>query len=416
MPAGTPARCGAGLGKSSAPPDWDPKGPGASRKRELEFEDFEGGFESEVPSKTPITVTRLADELADLVFFAGNPAHAGRRPAAGSKEFGVWRQIRDGRILPILRSDSSDLKISQLIYYARHPSHRDRFKDVPVGKREAFSREFADIRKNTVQPLTSRPIQRGPVKSRTIFVADTSAFATLPDLTRTIAGEELARTYEFVGQAEPGAPMRVIVLQPERFPEDYNLSDAVVAVAQMVPSAYVGVGFRQQTNNINRSIREKGGRFVLDATTRVTFTTDRLGLGMKRKFAGNIPGIGAATVTQMDSAVGLLEVLTYINKEVLPNTQPKLDADPRKWSEQQQRLMGLALGRSMAHEVRHLYVTTPVHATAGLGSADAALFGDNIGFSNSDQASILAAIRNFESSQGTSRVIPTFNREADFPF
>jgi hypothetical protein len=254
------------------------------------------------------------------------------------------------------------------------------------------------------------------VKSRTIFVADTSAFSTLPDLTRTVAGEELARIYEFVGRAEPSAPMRVIVLQPERFPEDYNLSDAVVAVAQMVPSAYVGVGFRQQTNNINRRIRELGGRFTLDATTRVTFTTDRLGLGTMRKFAGNIPGIGAATITQMDSAVGLLEVLTYVNKEVLSNTQPKLDADPRKWSEQQQRLMGLALGRSMAHEVRHLYVTTPVHAVAGLGSADAPLFGENIGFSNADQAGILGAIRNFESNQGTSRVIPTYNREADFPF
>jgi len=409
-PAGTPPRCGAKLGKSSTPPDWGPKGPGGSpRTDELEFED-------EVPSTTPITVTKLADELADLVFAARNPRQAGRRPAAGSRDFAVWRQIRDSEIWRILRSDSSDFEISRLIYHARHPSHRDNFKSVPVDQRVGFSREFAAIRKNLVQPLTSRPIQRGPVKSRTIFVADTSAFATLPALTRQVIGDEMARIFEFVGRAEPNAPIRIIVLQPERFPEDYNLSDAVVAVSGMVPSAYVGVGFRQQNSNINRRIREMGGRLVLDPDSRVTFSVDRAGLGTMRKFVPNVPGIGAAAIAQMDSAVGLLEVIQDINNEALSNTQAKLAVDPRAWTDNQQRLMGLALGRSMAHEVRHLYVEKPVHAETGLGAVGARIFGENIGFSTVDQNSILAAIRKFENDQGSARVIPTYNREADFPF
>jgi hypothetical protein len=75
----------------------------------------------------------------------------------------------------------------------------------------------------------------------------------------------------------------------------------------------------------------------------------------------------------------------------------------------------------MAHEIRHLYVSDPIHAATGLGSDGAQLFGKTPpAFSTADRSSILAAIRQFESQQGAALVITTYNntddRAGDFPF
>ena len=240
-----------------------------------------------------------------------------------------------------------------------------------------------------------------------------------PALTRTVAGDELAAMFAFIGVAEPNAPIRVILLDPNLYPESFNFSDAVVAVTSTIPSAYIDLGFHQQTKNINRTIRRLGGRLSLDENTRVTTIPDRMGMSMMRKFVQNVPGLGNRAIVQMVSAVGLRDMVKFLNDEQISRKEDKLAADPKKWTSAQQRLVGIAVGRAMAHEVRHQYVTSPAHATLGLGSASAPLFGTSPGFSAADRSSILTNIQQLESQQGTAAVLPTYNaddRAGDFPF
>ncbi len=130
----------------------------------------------------------------------------------------------------------------------------------------------------------------------------------------------------------------------------------------------------------------------------------------------------------MASAVNVNELIDYLNKEYIPgdyrdgrstkkNDIPK---DKAAWSTQQKELVGIALGRAMAHEVRHLYVRNPVHAADGLGSESARLFGrDVVTFSAADKTNIVSAISTLEGQQGTRAVAGSYiaaERSFDFPF
>jgi hypothetical protein len=418
-PKDIPDRCGAELGPDT---DWHPKGPGkrAKTRSELEF-DTESGLEFDVSPNAPITVRELANQLTNLVFEARNPKLKGQKLRAGTQGARDWTRILNDEILPALHRHFPEWTLAQLIFFARNPKVRGRFKQLPADQQRKFSKEFETIRAAEVRPLLALQIAQGPVNSRTIFLADTDAFQALPAITRTAAGDELARQFEFVGAADPGAPMRVIILEPRRYPERYNHSDGVIAVTSSLPNAYVNVGFHQQTKNINSTIRNAGGRLSLDESTRVTVVPERMGLAKMSKEIRNIPGIGNSALTRMIGAVSLKELVSFLNEEIIPGGQPRLASDSRKWTEGQQRLVGIALGRTMAHEVRHQYVADPPHAAAGLGSAAVRFFGaGNTEFSNADRTSILAAIQNLESQQGTARVIPTYNngddRNGDFPF
>jgi len=401
------------------------------REIEAAFEDgFEGqledpwgyadaGWEYQVPPQPAITVVDLAGRLADRVFLARNPGQRGKTLSLGSRKAAERQRILDAEIWPLLRRDSAERTVSQLIFFARHPDVRGRFQQLPKNRQQALSNEFGSIRTAEVQPIFAIPIARGRVKSRTIFIADADIFRSLPALTRTVAGDELAATFAFIGVAEPNAPIRVILLDPNLYPESFNFSDAVVAVTSTIPSAYIDLGFHQQTKNINRTIRRLGGRLSLDENTRVTTIPDRMGMSMMRKFVQNVPGLGNRAIVQMVSAVGLRDMVKFLNDEQISRKEDKLAADPKKWTPAQQRLVGIAVGRAMAHEVRHQYVTSPVHATLGLGSASAPLFGTSPGFSAADRSSILTNIQQLESQQGTAAVLPTYNaddRAGDFPF
>ena len=91
--------------------------------------------------------------------------------------------------------------------------------------------------------------------------------------------------------------------------------------------------------------------------------------------------------------------------------------DPTKWL-RERRQLGLALGRFIAHEVRHLYLSP--HAADGLGSDTAEVLAatNNQHFSAVDQRNILNAIANLERTQSRVRVVPTFplQQRTDFPF
>ena len=387
---------------------------------ELEAPLHEGEVEWEhdvQPPTTPITVADLANSLTNLVFWARHPNQQGKKLKPNTKEANEWTQLLRDQVSSSLHNHSTEFSIAQLIFFARHPDVQGRFRQLPNDEQRKLQTEFDAIRAKEVRPWLGVQIARGRVNSRTIFVVDNDAFKTLPMRTRTRAGAEIAELFSFVGDKEPRAPIKVIFLEPARFPESFNLSDAVVSVTDTIASAFVNLAMRQQTKNINRAIREFRGRVKLDDAQRVSAVPDRLGMASSRKLALNIGGIGRAAIPQMVSVVLLKDMVSFLNEEHISSQKDKLVADSKKWSEQQQELVGIALGRAMAHEARHLYI--PAHAAAGLGSDAAPLFGTAPGFSKPDQTNILTAIRQFEGQQGTATVITTFaaaDRAGDFPF
>ncbi len=131
------------------------------------------------------------------------------------------------------------------------------------------------------------------------------------------------------------------------------------------------------------------------------------------KFVTPVAGGTQVAAPLMASAVRVNELIDYLNKEYIP---AGLSRRPQHQEEQHSQGQGyvdgpakgtggIALGRAMAHEVRHLYVRNPVHAADGLGSDSARLFGkDAVTFSTADKTNIVSSITTLEGQQGTRAV------------
>ena len=76
-------------------------------------------------------------------------------------------------------------------------------------------------------------------------------------------------------------------------------------------------------------------------------------------------------------------------------------------------MVGGALGRVIAHEARHEYITE--HAKAGLGGEgeNTPIIGEShsLEFSKEDQKAILDRLHKLETQQGHARVVPTFPQD-----
>jgi hypothetical protein len=389
------------------------------------FEEYELG--QVTPPSGPITVANLTNSLTNLVFWERNRALRGQTLAPGSKAAAEWRQLRKEQVGPALHNSSTQQRIGQLIFFSRHPDILGHFKDQPQDKQQKLSKEFDDIRKNIVQPWLALQIARGRVNSRTIFVVDNDAFRSLPWETRTRTGDEIANQFAFING---NAPMTVIFLDPTRFPEEFNFSDAVVSVTDSNTPTNIHVywALRQQVNNLNRAIDALGSRVRIPAPDRMRLKPERYGLASMNKFVTPAAHGTQVAAPLMTSAVNVNELIDYLNKEYIPGDYQKgrsskkneIPKDKAIWADWQKELVGTALGRAMAHEVRHLYVRNPVHAADGLGSAGARLFGkDVINFSAADRTNIQSSITTLEGQQGTRAVAASFaaaERSLDFPF
>jgi hypothetical protein len=133
----------------------------------------------------------------------------------------------------------------------------------------------------------------------------------------------------------------------------------------------------------------------------------------------------------MTSVVDMNGLIDFLNKERISLEKDEIPTDKssglpafgweklvHKWTAQQKDLIGIALGRAMAHEARHLYVGSG-HAADGLGSAGASLFDRDATFSAADKTKIKASITKLEGQQGTRAVAASFaasSRSFDFPF
>lgn len=379
------------------------------------------------PPSGPITVTKLAGGLTNLVFWARHPNLVGQALKPKTKEAAEWSRILKDEVRPALHNSSTQRRIGQMIFFSRHPEILGHFKDQPQDKQQKLSKEFDDICKNIVQPWLALQLARGKVNSRTIFVVDNGAFRSLPWETRTRAGDEIASQFAFINGK---APMTVIFLDPRRFPEEFNFSDAVVSVTDpnTPPNIHVYWALRQQINNLNRAIDALGSRVRIPAPDRTRLNPERYGIASMNKFVTPAAHGTQVAAPLMASAVNVNELIDYLNKEYIPgdyhngrstkkNDIPK---DKAAWTDWQKELVGIALGRAMAHEVRHLYVRDPVHAADGLGSDSARLFGkDVVTFSTADKSGIQSSIAALETQQGTRAVAASYaaaERSLDFPF
>jgi hypothetical protein len=383
------------------------------------------------PPSGPITVAKLAGSLTNLVFWARHPNLEGKTLKAKTKEAAEWSKILKDEVTPALHNSSTERRIGQLIFFSRHPDILGHFKEQPRDKQQTLSKEFDDIRKNIVQPWLALQLARGKVNSRTIFVVDTDVFRSLPWETRTRAGDEIASQFAFVNGK---APMTVIFLDPARFPEEFNVSDAVVSVTDLSPNVHVDVALKQQVNNLNRAIDALGSRHRIPASTRTGLIVDRYGLARMNKFVTPAAAGPQVAAPLMTSVVNLDDLIDYLNEEYIPEVyhkgratgKDKIPKDKAKWTDGQKEMVGIALGQAMAHEVRHLYVRDPVHAADGLGSDGARLFGkdittfkDRATFSAADRTNIQSSITTLERQQGTRAVAASYalaERSLDFPF
>jgi hypothetical protein len=366
----------------------------------------------------PITVANLAASLTNFVFWERNPSFRGQNLTQGSKGAAVWRQILKDEVTPALHNSSTQQRIGQSIFFSRHPAILGHFKEQPKDKQQKLSKEFDDIRQNIVQPWLALQIVRGKVNSRTVFVVDNDAFRSLPWETRTRAGHEIASQFAFVNG---NAPMTVIFLDPSRFPEAFNFSDAVVSVTDpnTPPSVHVYWALRQQVNNLNRAIGALGSRMRFPAPDRTRLNPERYGIASVNKVVTLAAHGTQVAAPLMASAVNVNELIDFVNKEHVPSEKDKIPKDRTKWTDVQKELVGIALGRAMAHEVRHLYVRDPIHAADGLGSAGARLFGQDATFSVADKTKIRSSITTLEGQQGARAVAASYaaaERSFDFPF
>jgi len=381
-------------------------------------------FGEVTPPSGPITVARLTGGLTNLVFWARHPNLQGQTLTPGTKEAAEWSKILKDEVTSALHNSSTQYRIGQLIFFSRHPNILGHFKQQPQAQQQTLWNEFLDIRNNIVQPWLALQIARGTVNSRTIFVVDNDVFRGLPWETRTRAGDEIASQFDFVNGT---AKITVMFLDPARFPEEFNFSDAVITVTDLPPNVHVDTALRQQVNNLNRAMGALGSRQRIPAPAPIRLSVDRYGLAIMNKFVTPATAGPQVAVPLMASAVDLNDLIKYLNEEYIPevfhkgrSTKDEIPTDKARWTGPQREMVGIALGRAIAHEVRHLYVRNPDHAADGLGSAGYRLFGQNtIAFSAADRTSIQSSITALEGQQGNRNVAASYaaaERALDFPF
>src|SRR4030095_400876 len=111
-----------------------------------------GLFGEGATSSGSITVSNLAGNLTNLVFWARRPNLTGKTLTPGSKEAAEWGRIQRDEVIPALHNASPERRIGQLIFFSRHPDILGHFKEQPTDKQQKLSNEFEDIRNTVVAP------------------------------------------------------------------------------------------------------------------------------------------------------------------------------------------------------------------------------------------------------------------------
>jgi hypothetical protein len=301
-----------------------------------------------------------------------------------------------------------------------------------------------------------RPVSRGgraasvrsTPKIRRLFVADTDPLKSLQQDVREAAKAELTRLFNFLGKG-----LTVSLLEPAKYPEKLTFSDGVTAVVSSSAAfrPYLHDALFTQGKNATFYLSHRPTAIAFSnpfSTTSFTTTSpDLLGKAITAKqifksgrlrfalpFMASVVALDGAMsqyVELVDSTIdsgnarkrrasrnlaywGTAKALEETAKlSVLDNPN-----DPSKWL-WDRKPFGVALGRMMAHEIRHLYIG-PAHAADGLGrdSADLLVSSNSTDFSKVDKKAILNAVLRLEKLQGNAELVATFpaGQRTDFPF
>lgn len=280
---------------------------------------------------------------------------------------------------------------------------------------------------------------------RTVYVVDDKALQSLTSITRTAALTEFKRAFDFVGQAPKETPITFSVLVPSAFPEKYDQSDGVIRL-NLETMLSVDASMRQQAKMAAAELRKHNANLM--ESNRVSTAPEPLGAASKLKFVKQLSPQKKVAVVLMAGQVSIPLVASHY-ADNLPVTKELIDKrrnfeddngeidlaklaryygstgslkDTRylviienpttivEWGSVDQQRVGVALGRAMAHEVRHQFVEKPRHAATGLGAESPEVLDDTnyADFSIDDRKGILSALKNLDASQKGAIVIPTF--------
>jgi hypothetical protein len=288
---------------------------------------------------------------------------------------------------------------------------------------------------------------------RTLFIVEDKVFTDLPQSIRTAALDEAKRIFKFIPN------FQVVTSQQGQFPPALDFTDSVFRVGKDGDdlAAFMNVTSNQQWKNILASIKQKGINVKASSLSIHTPSTpERFGVGFMWKEV--IPvGNAKLAITETGGLASLEDVQQEVVKFLAHDREKNdiqqsmkdgkrkdekkmyashyhggrqeaedladlkqydlLNQSLKNWPVDVQKKVGVALGRVLAHEVRHQYVDDPVHAKSGLGADSPAIMDDKNYGDFDDQPDILNKLRDLERKQQNATVqIETIPKGEPFPF
>lgn len=281
--------------------------------------------------------------------------------------------------------------------------------------------------KTATVKATSLTVLKG--LNRTLYVVQNDVWNGLPAKVQSSAVKELERLFSFIGKVKGENAFSIKVMTAQQLPEQFDFSESVVSVIDGDPKGYVDQAFDLQKSQIKKWLEQQ----------KVTVPSEK-----DRDFDPGKPetlGRGGASKTilkdkkqvyampVMAGAVSLPEILEaffdniddLLEKQFIrlgidkknPNKWPsKISTKDGKMSWDALEMLGIAVGRAIAHEARHEY-TGGGHAEAGLGADSPIILGEknSENFSDKDQKEFLKKIQDLEKQQGKATIVPTFPQE-----
>lgn len=281
-----------------------------------------------------------------------------------------------------------------------------------------------------------------------VFIVEDKVFAGLPKVVRDAA---LAETKKLLGF---NRKFQVLTRAPNQFPATLDFTDAVFKLVETENDVadFMNESFRQQRKNVEHSIRQNGIRIVASPIGRFPGTPDRIGVGFMQKevlTAGaarlamtvtfgtaSLTSVQSELVLELADGKGKDEILKdrdaaikkkglggYFGKhQALIDTRrlmvhELMDKSLASWPVDEQKKLGVALARVIAHEVRHQYIQG--HSSDGLGADSPRIWGDKNfeQFSASDQSDIIKALVQLETEQRRATIhLETLPQGQPFPF
>ena len=274
--------------------------------------------------------------------------------------------------------------------------------------------------------------------SRTLYVIHNDIWNELPPTVRANAEQELKSLFAFVGASSSEKPFSIKVVTAAELPEQFEFSESIVSVIRGDPDSYIKEAFARQNEQIRSWLAQQKVQMQQAKSEGKAFVTpERIGAGGGSRTLTSGQGKTYALLVAA-AAVDIDEVIDSFFDNIEPlladqlTTLPKRGRDPTKWPQtvkskggttswQPEELLGVALGRAIAHEARHEYIGA--HAETGLGQDSPFIIGEKTTaqFSKKDQKEILDQIRKLEKIQGKATVVPTFpesvrEKPEQFPF